>query len=143
MKLGLFVITLLALGGVYGLCHWITKSRLGRVLIAIRDNETRLRFSGYKPHHFKVFVFTLSAMIAGLGGMLYAPQAGIFTPEYMTNGASNLVVAWVAVGGRGRLKGAVVGTLIVNLIYNLPHDLRAGILALRPRRIVRRRGRFL
>ena len=118
VKLGLFVITLLALGGVYGLCHWITTSRLGRVLIAIRDNETRLRFSGYKPHHFKVFAFALSAMIGGLGGMLYAPQAGIFTPEYMTTGASVLIVAWVAVGGRGRLKGAVVGTLIVNLIYN-------------------------
>jgi len=118
VKLGLFVITLLALGGVYGLCSWITKSRLGRVLIAIRDNESRLRFSGYKPHHFKVFAFALSAMIAGLGGMLYAPQAGIFTPEYMTTGWSVLIVAWVAVGGRGRLKGAVVGTLIVNLIYN-------------------------
>ncbi|MGA2256406.1 MAG: urea ABC transporter permease subunit UrtC, partial [Thermoguttaceae bacterium] len=118
VKLGLFVITLLVLGGVYGLCSWITNSRLGRVLIAIRDNETRLRFSGYKPHHFKVFAFALSAMIAGLGGVLYAPQAGIFTPEYMTTGASVLIVAWVAVGGRGRLKGAVVGTLIVNLIYN-------------------------
>ena len=118
VKLGMFIVTLLALAGVYGLCHWITKSRLGRVLIAIRDNETRLRFSGYKPHHFKVFVFALAAMIGGLGGMLYAPQAGIFTPEYMTNTASNLVVAWVAVGGRGRLKGAVYGTLIVNLVYN-------------------------
>ena len=118
VKLGLFVITLLALGGVYGLCHWITNSRLGRVLIAIRDNETRLRFSGYKPHHFKVFAFALAAMIAGLGGVLYAPQAGIFTPEYMTTNASPLIVAWVAVGGRGRLKGAVVGTLLVNLIYN-------------------------
>jgi urea transport system permease protein len=118
VKLGLFIITLLALAGVYGLCRWITTSRLGRVLIAIRDNETRLRFSGYKPHHFKVFVFALAAMIGGLGGMLYAPQAGIFNPGYMTNTASNLIVAWVAVGGRGRLKGAVFGTLIVNLVYN-------------------------
>ncbi len=118
VKLGLFVITLLAVGVVYVLSYWITTSRLGRVLIAIRDNETRLRFSGYKPHHFKVFIFVLAAMIGGLGGMLYAPQAGIFTPEYMTNNASNLVVAWVAVGGRGRIKGAIIGTLLVNLMYN-------------------------
>jgi len=118
VKLGLFIVTLLVLGGVYGLCYWITNSRLGRVLIAIRDNETRLRFSGYKPHHFKVFVFALSAMIGGLGGMLYTPQAGIINPVSMTNTASNMVVAWVAVGGRGRLKGAVFGTLIVNLVYN-------------------------
>ena len=118
VKVGMFVITLLALGLVYVLCYWITQSRLGRVLIAIRDNESRLRFSGYKPHHFKVFVFVLSAMIAGLGGMLYAPQSYPFTPEYMTNDYSNLVVVWVAVGGRGRLKGAVFGALLVNLVYD-------------------------
>ena len=118
VKVGMFVITLFALGLVYVLCYGITQSRLGRVLIAIRDNESRLRFSGYKPHHFKVFIFVLSAMIAGLAGMLYAPQSYPFTPEYMTNNYSNLVVAWVAVGGRGRLKGAVFGALLVNLVYD-------------------------
>ncbi len=118
VKVGLFVISLLALGLMYALCYGITCSRLGRVLIAIRDNESRLRFSGYKPHHFKVFVFVLAAMIAGLAGMLYAPQSYPFTPEYMTNNYSNLVVAWVAVGGRGRLKGAVFGALLVNLVYD-------------------------
>ncbi len=118
VKVGMFLITLLALGLVYALCYWITRSRLGRVLVAIRDNESRLRFSGYKPDHFKVFIFVLSAMIAGLAGMLYAPQSYPFTPEYMTNNYSNLVVAWVAVGGRGRLKGAVFGALLVNLVYD-------------------------
>jgi urea ABC transporter permease protein UrtC/urea ABC transporter ATP-binding protein UrtD len=118
VKLGLFVVTVVALGGVYALCYRITKSRLGRVLVAIRDNETRLRFSGYRPHQFKVFAFTLAAMIGGLGGMLYAPQEGIFTPDKMTTMASNMIVVWVAVGGRGRLKGAVFGALLVNLIYN-------------------------
>jgi urea ABC transporter permease protein UrtC/urea ABC transporter ATP-binding protein UrtD len=118
VKMAMYIITLLALAAVYGLCYWLTGSRLGRVLIAIRDNESRLRFSGYKPHHFKVFVFVVAAMIAGLGGMLYATQSFPFTPEYMTNNYSNLVVAWVAVGGRGRLKGAVFGALLVNLVYN-------------------------
>ena len=118
VKVAMFMISLLALGLTYALCYWITRSRLGRVLIAIRDNESRLRFSGYKPHHFKVFVFALSAMIAGLGGMLYSTQSFPFTPEYMTNNYSNLVVAWVAVGGRGRLKGAVFGALLVNLVYD-------------------------
>jgi urea ABC transporter permease protein UrtC/urea ABC transporter ATP-binding protein UrtD len=118
VKMGMFIITLLVLAAVYALCYWITSSRLGRVLVAIRDNETRLRFSGYKPHHFKVFVFVLAAMIAGLAGMLYAPQSFPFTPQYMTNDYSNLVVIWVAVGGRGRLKGAVFGALLVNLVYN-------------------------
>lgn len=82
-KLTLYFVTLTALVGVYGLCWYLVKSRLGRVLIAIRDNESRLRFSGYQPYVFKMFVFSLSAMIAALGGMLYAPQMGIVTPTNM------------------------------------------------------------
>lgn len=117
-RLGLYVITLAALVLVYWLCWLIIKSRLGRVLVAIRDNETRLRFAGYKPYLFKMFVFSVSAMIAGLGGMLYAPQMGIFTPTNMEVRESILVVVWVAVGGRGTLGGAVAGTLLVNLLYN-------------------------
>jgi len=117
-KLCLYLLTLTALAGVYALCHYIPRSRLGRVLIAIRDNESRLRFSGYKPHHFKVFVFTLSAMIAGLGGLLYVPQENIITPTFMTVEKSILVVIWVAVGGRGTLTGAILGALAVNLVYN-------------------------
>lgn len=118
-RLGLYVITLASLVFVYWLCSFIINSRLGRVLVAIRDNETRLRFAGYKPHLFKMFVFSISAMIAGLGGMLYAPQMGIFTPTNMEVKESILVVVWVAVGGRGTLGGAIAGALLVNLLYNL------------------------
>ncbi len=118
-RLGLYVLTLALLVLVYWVCSVIIRSRLGRVLIAIRDNETRLRFIGYKPHLFKLFIFSVSAMIAGLGGMLYAPQMGIFTPTNMEVRESILVVIWVAVGGRGTLGGAIAGTLLVNLLYNL------------------------
>ena len=118
-RLALYSITLGLLVLVYWLCSFIIQSRLGRVLIAIRDDETRLRFAGYKPYLFKMFVFSLSAMIAGLGGMLYAPQMGIFTPDSMEVKRSILVVVWVAVGGRGTLSGAIVGALLVNLLYNL------------------------
>ena len=116
-RLTLYLVTLGLLVLMYWLCLFIVNSRLGRVLIAIRDNETRLRFVGYKPHVFKVFVFSLSAMIASLGGMLYAPQMGIFTPTNMEVKKSILVVVWVAVGGRGTLSGAISGTLVVNLLY--------------------------
>ena len=86
VKVSLYVITLLALVGVYALCKQVVKSRLGRILIAIRDDETTLRFSGYKPYIYKLFAFGLAGMIAGLGGMLYAPQMGIFTPTNMEAG---------------------------------------------------------
>ena len=118
IKMGLYFLTLLALVGVYALCRYIVKSRLGRVLIAIRDDENTLRFSGYTPHTYKLFAFALAGMIAGLGGMLYAPQMGIFTPANMEAGPSILVVIWVAVGGRGTLSGAILGALAVNLLYN-------------------------
>ncbi|MCH2116068.1 MAG: urea ABC transporter permease subunit UrtC [Pirellulales bacterium] len=118
-RLGLYMITLGSLSVVYWLCWLIIKSRLGRVLVAIRDNEKRLRFVGYKPYLFKMFIFSVSAMIAGLGGMLYAPQMGIFTPTNMEVRESILVVVWVAVGGRGTLSGPIAGTLLVNLLYNL------------------------
>ena len=118
VKLGLYIATVLLFVLVYLLCGRLVCSRFGRVLIAIRDNESRLRFSGYRPHAFKVFVFTLSAMVAGLAGMIYTPQAGIMTPEYMNAAWSMSVVIWVAVGGRGTLVGAAIGALLVNLMYN-------------------------
>ena len=116
--MSLYILTLLSLVGVYVLCRYVVKSRLGRILIAIRDDETTLRFSGYKPYIYKLFAFVLAGMIAGLGGMLYAPQMGIFTPTNMQASASILVVVWVAVGGRGALSGAILGALAVNLLYN-------------------------
>lgn len=118
VKFALFYLTLLCLIGVYCLCRFLVGTRLGRVLVAVRDDETNLRFFGYKPYMFKVFVFILAAALGGLGGMLYTPQMGIVTPEYMTAKWSILIVIWVAVGGRGTLAGAVLGALGVNLVYN-------------------------
>jgi urea transport system permease protein len=117
-KLGLYMITVFVLGMVYFLCWTIVHSRLGKVLIAIRDNENTLCFSGYHSHQYKLFLFVLAAMIGGLGGMLYTPQVGIMTPAYMEAKWSILVVVWVAVGGRGTLTGAIIGVLLVNMIYN-------------------------
>jgi len=118
VKLALYIITVLALAAVYWGCHGLIKSRLGRVLVAIRDDENTLRFSGYKPYVYKLFAFVLAGMIAGLAGMLYVPQMGIITPFDMEAGKSIMIVIWVAVGGRGTLAGAVLGALVVNLLYN-------------------------
>jgi urea transport system ATP-binding protein len=118
VKFVLYLVTVAVLLDVYLLCRYIVNSRLGRVLVAIRDKESRLRFSGYKPYVYKVFIFSVSAMIAGLGGMLFAPQMGIFTPTNLEAKESILVVIWVAVGGRGSLSGPIIGALFVNLVYN-------------------------
>jgi urea transport system permease protein len=118
VKFSLYMLTLACLIGVFCLCRFLVDTRLGRVLVAVRDDETNLRFFGYKPYMFKVFVFALAAALGGLGGMLYTPQMGIITPEYMTAKWSILFVIWVAVGGRGTLSGAVLGALGVNLVYN-------------------------
>jgi urea transport system ATP-binding protein len=118
VKFVLYLVTVMLLLDVYLLCRFIVQSRLGRVLVAIRDKESRLRFSGYRPYVYKVFIFSVSAMIAGLGGMLYAPQMGIFTPTNLEPKESILVVIWVAVGGRNSLSGPIIGALFVNLVYN-------------------------
>ena len=115
--LGMYLATLVAIVGAYLLCQLVAKSKLGRVLVAIRDKETRLYFAGYRPYAFKVFAFMLAAILAGIGGMLYAPQTGIVTPQNMNVEASILMVIWVALGGRGRLWGALFGTLVVNYSY--------------------------
>ena len=117
VKLGLYIITFLSMIGVYLICRLLVHSRLGRVLVAVRDNESRLRFSGYKPYQFKMLVFAISAMIAGLGGLLYTPQKQIITPHDLQVQASILVVIWVAVGGRGTLVGAIIGAILVNQTY--------------------------
>ena len=117
VKFALYLITIATLLVVFIGCRLMVGSRFGRVLIAIRDNETRLRFSGYRPYVFKMSVFAISAMIAGLAGMLYAPQMQIFTPTNLKPVESILVVVWVAFGGRGTLSGPIVGALLVNLLY--------------------------
>ena len=113
----LYVVSFLVLAAVFTFSKFLVGSGFGRVLIAIRDDETRLRFRGYQTWAYKAAAFTLAAVFAGIGGMLYVPQKGIITPAQMAAGASILVVAWVAVGGRGSLWGAVIGTILVSLFY--------------------------
>lgn len=116
---GLYVITALCLGGAYLLCRWITRSRAGRVLVAIRDSETRVLFSGYSPAAFKLFVFVVSAVLAGVAGALYVPQVGIITPAKIGVLPSLEMIIWVAVGGRGTLLGPVVGAVGVNWLQSV------------------------
>ena len=111
---GLYILTVLALAASYMLCRYIVASRAGRVLIAIRDSESRVTFSGYTPCMYKLFVFVVAAGLAGLAGMLYVPQVGIITPAQIGVLPSLEVVIWVAVGGRGTLIGAILGAVAVN-----------------------------
>ncbi|MGH7261448.1 MAG: urea ABC transporter permease subunit UrtC, partial [Nitrospiraceae bacterium] len=110
----LYILTVFCLAGAYVLCRWIIHSRTGRVLIAIRDSEQRVLFSGYSPSNYKLFVFVVSAALAGLAGALYVPQVGIITPAQIGVLPSLEMVIWVAVGGRGTLIGAVLGAVGVN-----------------------------
>jgi urea transport system permease protein len=110
----LCAITGLALGLTYVLCYRIVKSRAGRVLTAMRDAEAKVRFSGYNPVAYKLFAWTVSAMLCGLAGALYVPQVGIVNPSEMQPSSSVEIAIWVAVGGRGSLAGAILGAFIVN-----------------------------
>jgi urea transport system permease protein len=114
MRVILFAASALALAGGFILCRWIVTSKLGRVCTAIRDAEDRTRFLGYKVERVKVFVYTMSAILAGIAGALYVPQVGIINPGEFSPLNSIELVIWVAIGGRGTLVGAVVGALLVN-----------------------------
>jgi urea transport system permease protein len=113
-RLVLFVLSVVALAGGYILCRWVVNSKFGKVLVAVRDAESRTRFLGYRVEHYKLAVFTLSAMLAGIAGALYVPQVGIINPSEFAPANSIEVVIWVAVGGRGTLAGAILGALAVN-----------------------------
>jgi urea transport system permease protein len=113
----LYAASFLTLLAVIAVSKLVVKSGIGRVLVAIRDDETRLRFNGYRPWAFKALIFALAGIFAAIGGMLYVPQKGIITPHQMAPAASILVVAWVAFGGRGTLWGAVMGAIVVSLLY--------------------------
>ncbi|MGF1500767.1 MAG: urea ABC transporter permease subunit UrtC [Paracoccaceae bacterium] len=113
-RAGLFVASAVALGAGYALARAITASRAGKVMVAVRDAETRVRFLGYRPERYKLFVFTVSAMMAGVAGALYVPQVGIINPGEFSPANSIEIVIWVAVGGRGTLVGAVIGAIAVN-----------------------------
>ena len=110
-----YILTVIFLVLIYYLCRWLTSGRFGRLLIAIRDDETRVRFSGYDPTGYKVLVFAISGAIAGIAGALYTVQTGIITPSVMKVAFSIEMVIWVAVGGRATLIGAIIGTLLVRL----------------------------
>jgi len=115
VQLAFYEITILFLIATYLICRWLTSGRFGNLLIAIRDDEFRLRFSGYNPTWFKVLVFAISGALAGIAGALYTVQTGIITPNAMDVAFSIEMVIWVAVGGRGSLIGAILGTLLVRL----------------------------
>ena len=106
----------LALGLGYMLSAWVVSGKFGNVLRGIRDDEARVRFLGYPVEAFKLFIFTLTAMIAGVAGALYYPQAGIINPAEIAPIASIYLAVWVAIGGRGRLYGAVIGAAFVSLV---------------------------
>lgn len=113
-KLGLYLASVLFLLFSYILCRYIVTSKFGRVLSAIRDAEGRVMFSGYNPIRYKLFVWTLSAILCAIAGALYVPQVGIINPSEMQPGNSIEMAIWVAVGGRGTLIGAIAGAILVN-----------------------------
>lgn len=113
-KLALYWISALVLVTAYLFCRYLVISKLGKVLTAIRDAEHRVTFSGYNPIHYKLFVWTFSAMLCGLAGALYVPQVGIINPSELQPANSIEMVIWVATGGRGSLVGAILGAFTVN-----------------------------
>jgi len=113
-RMALFVVTAFALISTLLLARWIVTSKFGRVLTAIRDAEPRAMFCGYNTVHYKVEIFTLSAVLCGVAGALYVPQVGIINPSEMSPANSIEIAIWVAVGGRGTLAGAILGAGLVN-----------------------------
>ena len=113
-RIVLFLCTAAALAGSFLLCRAIARSRAGRVIRAVRDAESRARFLGYKVESYKLWVFVLSALLAGIAGALYVPQIGIINPGEFSPANSIEIVIWVAIGGRGTLYGAAAGAVFVN-----------------------------
>ncbi len=118
-RIALYMLTVLSLIGCFLLARAVVTSAFGKVLVAIRDAESRTRFMGYRVEHYKLVVFVLSAMMAGLAGALYVPQVGIINPSEFSPANSIEAVIWVAVGGRGTLVGAVVGAVAVNFMKSV------------------------
>ena len=112
----LFIATGILLILTYVFCRWLTLTKFGKIQRAVRDSENRVLFSGYAAANFKLFVFVVSAIIAGLAGALYVPQVGIINPSEMAPDKSLEAVVWVAVGGRGTLIGPIVGAIVVNAL---------------------------
>ena len=110
----LLMLSGMALIGAFLLCRWLVNTKLGRVVTAIRDQESRVRFLGYRVEMFKLWIFVFAAMLAGLAGALYVPQVGIINPSEFSPLNSLEIVIWVAMGGRGTLYGAIIGAVLVN-----------------------------
>jgi urea transport system permease protein len=114
-RVGLLLLTAVVVCITFLVARYVVTSRFGKVLIAVRDTEARTRFLGYRPESYKLFVFVLSAVMAGIGGALYVPQVGIINPGEFAPANSIEAVIWVAVGGRGTLVGAILGAMLINL----------------------------
>jgi urea transport system permease protein len=111
-----FIASAIALAAGYVFFAWIVSGKMGSVVKGIRDNEARVRFLGYHVESYKLFIFTTTAVVAGIAGALYYPQAGIINPGEIAPIASIYLAVWVAIGGRGRLYGAVIGAAFVSLL---------------------------
>ncbi|MEC8821706.1 MAG: urea ABC transporter permease subunit UrtC, partial [Pseudomonadota bacterium] len=118
-RIALFVSSAVALAAGYLLCRYIVTSKLGRVVTAVRDAEARTRFIGYRVEFYQVWIFTVSAVIAGIAGALYVPQVGIINPSEFQPLNSIELVVWVALGGRGTLYGAALGAGLVNYVKTI------------------------
>lgn len=114
----LYLVTAATVVGAYFAAKWLTGSKFGKTLVAIRDSETRVRFTGIPVARYKVVIFCIAALLAGVGGLLYVPQTGIITPGRMDVRASLEMVVWVAVGGRATLMGPILGAVGVSLLYS-------------------------
>jgi urea transport system permease protein len=113
-RAALFAATAFALAISFIVCSAITRSKLGKIMVAVRDAESRTRFIGYRPEYVKLFAFVVSAIIAGIAGALYVPQVGIINPGEFAPANSIEIVVWAAVGGRGTLVGPIIGAILVN-----------------------------
>jgi urea transport system permease protein len=113
-RAALFAASAIALALGFLICQWLVKSKFGKVLVAIRDQESRARFLGYRVENYKLLAFVVSACLAGVAGAIYVPQVGIINPSEFAPVNSIEYVIWVAVGGRGTLVGAALGALVVN-----------------------------
>jgi len=116
LSLVFFLVSALALGAGYLFFAWVVSGKMGSVVKGIRDNEARVRFLGYHVESYKLFIFTITAIVSGIAGALYYPQAGIINPGEIAPIASIYLAVWVAIGGRGRLYGAVIGAAFVSLL---------------------------
>jgi urea transport system permease protein len=114
----LYLVTAVALVAAYFACRFCVNSKLGKILVAIRDSETRVRFTGIPVARYKIFAFCVAALLAGIGGLLYVPQTGIITPGRMDVRSSLEMVVWVAAGGRGTLMGPILGAIGISLLYS-------------------------